>query len=109
MPDIKINLTKWWHYVVAVVATIGPIITFCATMWLWLDTRYMHREISDRRSVDTQIMIIQGHLRDYTRIIDDKDRELSAHDKLSYDLDKTRLQNLQTERNRLLGIGELPK
>ena len=108
MPEVNVSLTKWWHYIVAVVATVGPIITFCATAWLWLDTRYMHREISDRRSVDTQIMIIQGHLRDYTRIID-SGRELSAQDELNYDLDKTRLQNLQAERNRLLGIGGLPE
>jgi len=108
MPEVKISLTKWWHYLVAAVATIGPIVTFVATGWLWLDTRYMHREISDRRSVDIQIMIIQGHLRDYIRILD-SGIELSAQDELNYDLDKNRLQNLQNERNRLLGIGGLPE
>jgi len=108
MPEVKLSFTKWWHYLVAAVGTLGPIITFCATAWLWLDTRYMHREISDTRFVDTQIMIIQGHLRDYTRIIDDG-RELSAQDEINFDLDKNRLQNLHNERNRLLGIGGLPE
>ena len=108
MPEVNLSLTKWWHYLVATVATLAPIITFSATAWLWLDTRYMHRNISDTRHIDTQIMIVQGHLRDYTRILD-ADIDLSAQDEINFDLDKARLQNLITERNKLLGIGGLPE
>lgn len=108
MPEVNLSLTKWWHYLVATAATLGPIVTFCASAWLWLDARYMHRAISDTRHIDTQIMIVQGHLRDYTRILD-TGGTLSAHDQINFDLDKSRLQNLNTQRNKLLGIGDLPE
>lgn len=108
MPEVNLSLTKWWHYIAATVATLGPIIAFCATAWLWFDTRYMHRNISDTRHIDTQIMIVQGHLRDYVRILD-AGIDLSAQDQINFDLDKARLQNLNTERNKLIGIGGLPE
>mgnify|MGYP001827460613 CR=1 FL=1 len=108
MPEVNLSLTKWWHWLTAAVATLGPIIAAAATLCLWVDTRYMHRNISDTRHIDTQIMVVQGHLRDYARIID-AGGELSTQDKINFDLDKIRLQHLTTERNKLLGIGDLPQ
>ena len=104
MPEIKFSLTKWWHYLAAFVATMGPIITFTVSGWLWLDARYMHREISDTRYISLQIQIVQGHIRDYHRI-----ETPSPEDTTNYELDLDQLKNLQQERNRILGIGGLPE
>ena len=109
MAELNINLTKWWHYLIAAVSTLGPIIAFCGTAWMWLDTRYMHREISDTRYIELQMKIIEGHIRDYNRIVAGGGTP-SPDDVMNYELDLDQLKNLQQERNRILGIGTgLPK
>jgi len=75
MPNLSINLTKWYHFILAVV----PLVAMIATGMLWLDTRYMHKEMSDTRFIELQIRIVEGHIRDITRIRD-AGGELSAND-----------------------------
>ena len=102
MPEVNLSLTKWWHYLVATAAALGPVITLLVSAWLWFDTRYMHREISDTRFIELQIKIVQGHIRDYHRL-----DEPSPEDTTNYELDVDQLKNLQQERNRILGIATL--
>lgn len=104
MADIQINLTKWYHFVLAV----APVVAMVATAIMWIDTRYMHKEISDTRFIELQIRIVQGHVRDYNRVIDNGGM-LSADDKFNHEMDKDQLKNLMLERNKILGIGDLPQ
>jgi len=104
MANVTINLTKWYHFVLAAV----PLIAMIATALMWVDTRYMHREISDTRFIELQIRIIEGHVRDYNRIID-ADGTLSAADQMKREMDMDQLKNLMLERNKILGIGDLPQ
>ena len=104
MPNVSINLTKWYHFVIAIV----PIISMIATAWMWMDTRYMHKEMSDTRFIELQIRIVDGHIRDYTRIVDNGGT-LSATDEIKLTMDLAQLQNLMLERKKMLGIGGLPQ
>ncbi len=104
MPDVNINLTKWYHFVVAIV----PVVAMIATGFMWMDTRYMHKEISDTRFIELQIRIVEGHIRDYNRIVDNNG-DLSADDIFENDMDVDQLKNLMAERNKILGIGGLPQ
>ncbi len=104
MANVTINLTKWHHFVIATV----PVIAMVATAIMWVDTRYMHKEISDTRFIELQIRIVEGHVRDYARIIDAGD-DLSAADEIKLNMDMAQLQNLMLERNKRLGIGDLPQ
>ncbi len=104
MPNVSINLTKWYHYVLAIV----PLVSMIATAWMWMDTRYMHKEMSDTRYIELQIRVVEGHIRDYTRVRDNGGL-LSATDEIKLDMDLAQLQNLMQERNRMLGIGGLPQ
>ena len=104
MPNLSINLTKWYHFILAVV----PLVAMIATGMLWLDTRYMHKEMSDTRFIELQIRIVEGHIRDITRIRD-AGGELSANDEIKLAMDLAQLENLLIERNKSLGIGSLPQ
>ncbi len=73
-----------------------------------MDTRYMHKEMSDTRFIELQIRIVEGHVRDYNRIID-ADGTLSAEDQMKREMDMDQLKNLMMERNKILGIGDLPR
>ncbi len=104
MPDVKINLTKWYHFVVAIV----PVVAMIATGFMWMDTRYMHKEISDTRFIELQIRIVEGTIRDHNRIVDNGG-DLSAEDIFKHEMDVDQLKNLMAERNKILGIGGLPQ
>ena len=111
MPNVTINLSKWYHYVFAAV----PLISLVGSLWLWLDVRHISKNeysqftrVSDQRYVDLQIRLIKGQIRDYNRIVDSGNVP-SAQDTTDHDLDKDQLKNLTTERNKMLGIGGLPE
>ncbi len=106
MPDININLTKWYHFAIAA----APVVAMFATGLMWIDTRYMHRNISDTRFIELQIKIVEGHVSSYNRILD-SGGQLTASEKMKLELDMNQLKNLTTERNKLLGIdiGGLPQ
>ena len=103
MPNITINVKKWYAIILATLPVIGAI----STGLMWIDTRYMHREISDTRFIELQIKIIEGHIKDYNRILD-AGESLSSEDQIRYEMDREQLKDLTKERNRILGIGELP-
>jgi hypothetical protein len=98
------TLTKWYKFIIF----SAPMIAFIGTAGLWLDTRYMHRDISDTRFIEIQIMVVEGHVRDFTRTLD-AGGHLTPSEQAAYELEKERLKMLIAERNRILGIGSLPK
>ena len=104
MPEVKINLTKWYHFVIAT----APVIAMCLTFFMWVDTRYMHKEISDGRFIELQIRIVQSAVDSHNKIID-AGGTVSASDATKHELDMDQLKNLITERNKTLGIGDLPQ
>lgn len=104
MSDININLSKWYHAVIAVL----PVLALIGSFGLWLDTRYMHKEISDNRFIQLQIDIVNGQLMDYNRMIDEG-KALTAKELQDYEMYKFRLQMLEQERSRKLQIGDLPE
>lgn len=83
-----------------------PLIATVLTIGLWVDTRYMHKEISDGRFIELQIKILEGNITAYHRV-KDAGGELSAEEKMKYDMDKEQLKNLMAERNKILGIGDI--
>jgi hypothetical protein len=111
MPNVTLNLTKWYHYLFAIV----PVISLLGSVWYALDTRHISTTeyskfttILDQRYVDLQIRLIKGQIRDYNRIIDSGETP-SAQDTTDHDLDKDQLKNLTTQRNEMLGLGGLPE
>jgi len=104
MPEVKISLSKWWHYVVAT----APVVAMCLTFFMWVDTRYMHKEISDGRFIELQIRIVQSAVDNHNKVID-AGGVVSAADATKHDLNVDQLKNLLNERNKTLGIGDLPQ
>ena len=104
MPDVNISLSKWYHGVIALL----PVLALIGSFWLWLDTRYMHKEISDNRFIQLQIDVVSGQLTHYNRMIDDG-TSLSAKEIQDYEMYKCRLQMLEQERSKKLQIGGLPE
>ncbi len=106
MPNVNINidLKKWYSIILKSV----PVLAMIATAFMWVDTRYMHRDISNTRFIELQIRIVQGHIRDYTRIVD-SNGVITASDTVQHEMDKDQLKNLMAERNKILGIGGLPE
>jgi len=104
MPQININLAK----IATFFKVVTPVLAMIATAGMWIDTRYMHQDISNTRFIELQIRIVQGHIRDYTRIVD-ADGVISASDTVQHEMDIDQLKNLMAERNKILGIGGLPE
>lgn len=97
----KTELIKWYKHILQVL----PVIAMLGTLSLWVDTRYMHKEISDIRFVELQVRIIEGQLQMYNRIVDRGDT-LTLDEQWRYEMDTEQLKNLTTERNKMLGIGD---
>lgn len=104
MPDFNINITK----IATFFKVVLPLTAMIATAGMWIDTRYMHQDISDTRFIELQIRIVQGHIRDYTRLVDAGDT-ITANDTVQHEMDKDQLKNLMEERNKILGLGGLPE
>ena len=102
--SIKIDVPKILNFFKVIV----PVIAMIATAGMWIDTRYMHQDISNTRFIELQIRIVQGHIRDYTRLVDAGDI-INANDTVQHEMDKDQLKNLMEERNKILGLGGLPE
>ena len=84
----------------------GSLIALFVSAGFWVDSRYMHRDSSDFRHVETQMMILEGHMRDHHRWVS-AGNAVNHDEQLQYDMDKEQYKLLQKERNRILGIGEM--
>lgn len=92
---------KWLIFLTSIV----PIITLVASVFFWVDARYMHKDMSTIRHVDTQILVVEGHIENYERMRS-MGFELSPRDERKYEMKMMQLQTLQDERNKLMGIGD---
>lgn len=95
------NLPPWLNKILSVL----PLVVLLSTSLMWVDTRYIHREISDTRYIDLQIKIVQGHVRDYERL-KDAGGNLTASDESNYRIDMKQLEYLMVERNKTLGLDQ---
>ena len=104
MSGVTINLSKWYHGLVALL----PLFALIGSFWLWLDTRYMHKEISDNRHIRLQIDVVNLQLMEYNRRID-AGGELDAEDRQKFETLKFRLQLLEQKDQERLQLGGLPE
>ena len=95
---------KWTKIIAsstAVVIATGSVIWNTA---IWIDSRYIYRNISDQRWIDTQIMVLRSDIREYNRHIASGNIP-SEQEAIDYDLAKSRLEWLLEERDKLMGMG----
>lgn len=104
MPDSK---TLWSKFYTEFLRAL-PVLALLGTLVLWIDTRYMHREISDTRFLEIRIEIVRDNVQEYHRRID-AGETLSAQEQLEFDMEKDQLRFLMNERNKLLDLGGLPE
>ena len=88
---------------VIVLCTVLPLLSLIGQGVMYVDTRYMHKEISDTRYIDLQIRIIEGHIRDYERL-KDTGANLNSSDESAYQTDLKQLDHLLKERQRMHGL-----
>lgn len=101
MSNVTINLTKWYHFVLGAI----PLLALVGTTIMWIDTRYMHREISDTRFIEMQLRLVQMQVRHYNSRIR-AGEVLTPEETIQFELDKDQLKLLLGERNKILGIGD---
>ena len=100
MKEVTISFSKWYHWLLASL----PLLAILGSAILWVDARHMHTDIANIRYIDLQISIIEGHIRDYSRL-----NNPGSADEIYYNLDVDQLNKLKSERSRELGLGGLPK
>ena len=104
MPKLNIDLSKVYTEVLRAL----PLLALLGTAILWVDTRYMHREISDTRFIELQIKMVEINLQGYNRRLGNGE-ELSPQEQLEYEMERDQLKFLMNERNRVLDLGGLPE
>lgn len=104
MPTINITFSKVYTEVLRAL----PLLALLGTSIMWVDTRYMHKEISDTRFIELQIKLVQNNIRDYHRMIEDG-VELSPTEKMELEMEQDQLKFLINERNKVLDLGGLPE
>lgn len=90
------------------VIPLTPIIALIGSATLWWDSRYMHKEMSNARYIDQQIRVVQIELDVFYRFID-SGATLTAKQQSRFDALKMEENNLKSERQKQLGIGDLPQ
>jgi hypothetical protein len=107
MTDEKIDIKRWFHFTLRII----PLVALVGSIAAWVDIRYMHNEtfehytqMTDMRNIEMQIKIVEGHIRDYTRILE-MGGTLSHSEQIYYELEQKQLADLISERNKLLGMG----
>ena len=104
MAGINISLSKWYHGLIAIL----PLLALIGSFWLWLDTRYMHKEISDNRHLSLQIDVVNLQLMEFNRMID-AGQNLTASQQQKVDMLRFRLQLLEKEKQDGMQLGGLPE
>lgn len=85
-----------------------PLLALLGTSIMWVDTRYMHREISDTRFIELQIRLVERNIRDYHRMMEEG-RELTPQERMDLEMEQDQLRFLRSERNKVLDLGGLPE
>ena len=126
MSNVTINVTKWYHFVLA----IGSIIAMLSGAVVWVDSRYVHRNdfnlaadkaaleleaskmetaaasnASYTQSINLQYMIVEGRLESYEHMRLEG-REFTAEQVVRYNDYLKQYEFLTAEKNRLMmGLG----
>lgn len=82
-----------------------PLIMMLVAGAMWLDARYMHKQLSDVRYLELQIRINEMEVSDLEDRID-AGEQLTSEEKRLYDIYIGQIETLMKERNRQLGISE---
>jgi len=100
---VTVNLSKWYHGLIAML----PLLALIGSFWLWLDTRYMHREIAQQQYTVLRYELALEKVKTFERLREDG-HELDASERVEYNQAKTKLEFAQNEYNKMLG-GGLPE
>lgn len=76
-----------------------PVLALGVTMVMWVDTRYMHKQVSDIRYTNIQIQVLESQVSAYHKI-----ESPTAEETLEYERLKQRLAKHREEWDALLGI-----
>jgi hypothetical protein len=103
MPD-NIEVKKTWlspraRHMLDHLIRFLPLIALAVTMVLWVDTRYMHKQVSDIRYTNLQIQVLEGQVSAYHKLTSP-----TADETLEYERLKERLTQHREEWNDILGI-----
>ena len=99
MAPINPSLLKWYKRLFKIL----PLITFFGLITLWVDTRYMHKEVSDIRYIELQMRVMNGQIKTYKRM-ESAGGLISIEASWQHEMDVEQYKNLMKERNKLLGI-----
>lgn len=88
---------KWFIDLLPVLALIG-------TGLLWIDSRYMYRNISDARHVEIQLQMYERELKRYERRVDNNGYIPSSEETREYDVLKQQVMLLTKQRNKIIGL-----
>ena len=85
---------------------ILPLLAALGATVSWIETRYMQKRIADGRYIDLQMIILQGHMRDYSRMVD-QNIPVTTEDTANYTMDTQRYKRLADKRDSLFGLEDL--
>lgn len=126
MSNVTINVTKWYHFVLA----IGSVIAMLSGTIVWVDSRYIHHDEFElaaskaeleltaskregkaaaraayNQSINLQYMIVQGRVETYAQMVLDG-KQLTAQQTINQDDYLKQYAFLTSEKNRLMmGLG----
>ena len=82
---------------------VSLISAFC-TLVLWVDSRYMHKEMADMITVELRLETYTRSMKFYERKIDDQNHTPSMEETREYEITKQMVLDLTRQRNVLLGL-----
>jgi hypothetical protein len=126
MSNVTINVTKWYHFALA----IGSVVVMLSGSVAWVDSRYTHRNVFElaaakaviqleatenastiaaeaayEQSINLQLMIVQGRVEWYAQMRHDK-REFTTQQTINESDYLKQYTFLSGEKNRLMmGLG----
>ena len=98
-------IKKWYKRLILFGPVLGTLVGMMITGALWLDTRYMHKEISDLRHIDTQMLLLEMRIEMYGKI-EEAGGTLSVNEKIKYDMYKDQLKEIMKVRQEIMDIGD---
>jgi len=105
--DKRITIDLVRKYMKIITSSVAIAVAVGSVTWntvIWVDSRYMYKNISDHRWIEAQIMILQSDIREYNRHVQSGNIP-SDQERVDYEIATERMKDLLDERNRLLGLG----
>lgn len=93
-------------YIKWITTNIFPLASACAVFILWVDARYMLRDMSDARFLDIRITMVEREVVRHERKVDKDGYVPTVQENREYSLLVTTLGALEKERNKVLGLQE---